>query len=109
MPLKSLLFAMDLARHAVIVVEGPFDAMRIGPGAVATMGINYSQAQVNLIAAFPVRYVAADNEPNAQRMAVKLCQELEVFAGKTERICVDAKDPGSASDKELRLLRRLLQ
>ncbi len=46
---RSLLYGMDHVRHAMIVCEGPTDVWRIGPGAVATMGLSYSQEQVSLM------------------------------------------------------------
>lgn len=106
---KDLLYGADLARHVVIVVEGPLDAIRIGPGAVATMGLNTTPSQIAEIARFPTRYVCMDAEEQAQRLAKKLCNRLSLYPGKTHRIELETgKDPGEASDKEIKQLRRLL-
>lgn len=104
---KTLLYGEMYARHAVIVVEGPLDAWRIGPGAVATLGVSYSKEQVNRMAKYPVRVVCFDNEPEAQRRASKLCSALAVFPGRTVKVILDAKDPGSAGQAEVNRLRRL--
>lgn len=108
-PLKTLLYGEDLARHAAIICEGPFDCLRIGPGAVATLGVVLTRAQVLKLARFPLRVVCLDNEPEAQRRARSLCDELSVFPGKTLNVQLDsAKDAGAASTREIRQLRRLL-
>lgn len=103
---KDLLYGIDYVRHAVIVTEGPFDAMRIGPGAIATMGLMYTRAQVSALSKIPIRCVCFDNEPEAQRRAERLCHDLVVFPGVTTRVQIDAPDPGSASEREVRLLRK---
>ena len=102
---KSILYGGDYARYAIIICEGPLDALRIGPGAVATLGVGYTRSQLRQMAQFPIRAVAFDSEPKAQERAKKLCEALEVFDGKTFRVEVDAKDPGSASNREVRKLR----
>lgn len=102
---KHLLFGEDLVRHAAIIVEGPFDAMRIGPGAVGTLGTSYSTAQLNRMAKFPVRVICFDSEDTAQKRARALAQELEVFSGSTFVVELDAKDAGSASAREIKRLR----
>lgn len=103
---KSLLLGEDLVRHAIIIVEGPFDAFRIGPGAVSTLGTGFSRAQVRRASKYPVRVVVYDNDKKAQQQAGKLADELSVFPGKTYRVEIDAKDPGEASPKEIQLLRK---
>ena len=103
---KSLLLGQDFCRHAIIVVEGPFDVFRIGPGAGGTGGIGFTRVQVAKIAEFPVRVVAMDNEPKAQQRAGQLCDALKVFPGKTYNVKMSGKDPGEASEKEVRILRR---
>lgn len=105
---KECLLGEDHCEHTIIVCEGPLDAMRIGPGAVATSGMAYSRAQVRKIARYPFRYVCFDNEDEAQRRAHKLCNELAIFSGETHNIEITAKDPGEADDAEIRGLRNLL-
>lgn len=103
---KTLLYGSDFARHAIVIVEGPVDVWRIGPGAVATFGLMYSVAQVRAAAEYPVRAVAFDNEPAAQRAAVRLCELLSAYPGRTELVELEAADPGEASDGEVAELRK---
>lgn len=105
-PAKSLLYGEEHARSGVVIVEGPADAWRIGPGAVATLGLNYTRAQLLRMAEYPVRAVCFDAEPEAQRTARKLCSELEAFPGATSRIELDSDDPGAASDRDVELIKR---
>lgn len=108
-PARTQLYAQHLTRHAVIVHEGPLDAVATGPGAVATMGVAYTPAQLSLLADYPVRVVCFDSEPKAQQRARQLCDDLCVFSGSTVRVELDAHDAASAPETELRLLRRMLR
>lgn len=103
---RKLLYGHDLARHAAIVVEGPTDAWRVGPGAVATLGVAFSRAQVEKLSQFSVRAICFDSEPEAQKRARKLASLLEPFPGETYVVQLSADDPGSASDREIAALRR---
>lgn len=105
---KELLFGEDKAKHAICVVEGPLDAMRIGPGAVATCGTAISRAQILRMSKYPVIGIALDSEKVAQRRARKLADELSVFGGDVRLIQLDAKDAGESSDDEIEELRKEL-
>lgn len=107
-PIRSVLFGMDYVRQAALICEGPFDVFRIGPGAIATLGISYTARQRALLAKIPVRLICFDNEPQAQQRARQLLDDLSVLPGTTQNLVLDAKDPGSASKKEVKLLRKLL-
>lgn len=105
-PHKTLLYGEDYCRHSVVVCEGPIDVWRIGPGAVATCGVGFKEAQILRLSKYPVRVVCFDSERQAQRRAKKLCDALEVFSGTTYRVELDSKDPGSATKREIRKIRR---
>lgn len=105
-PAKSVLYGIDHVRHAAVVVEGPADAWRIGPGAVATLGTGWTAEQLALLAAVPVRAVAFDRDPEAQRRAAALCEALAPFPGRTARVELSAADPGAAAADEVAELRR---
>jgi len=107
-PIRDLVYGIDYVRNVAIIVEGPSDVWKVGPGAVATFGLAYRQPQLVRLSQIPIRYVCYDNHPDAQKRAKELCDSLKVFPGNTYNICLDAEDPGSASDRELRKLRSLL-
>ena len=119
-PIKELLFGEDYCRHAVIVTEGPFDVFRIGPGAVATFGLTYTDAQVNRIAKYPIRVLCFDSEKIAQRKARGyshayntgcdfrgLTEYLSALPGETHVVELETgNDPGEASKEEIEELRK---
>lgn len=106
MPHKELLYGEDFARHAVIVQEGIFDAWRIGPGAVATFGLGYSEKQVERISKYSIRAICFDNEREAQRRARKLADDLSVFPGETFNVVLDKKDADEESRENIKRLRK---
>jgi hypothetical protein len=103
---KSVLYGEDFVRHSVVVVEGPTDVFRIGPGAVCVFGTGFKRRQVERLSKYPVRVICFDSEPEAQKRARVLTEMLAGFPGDTYRVELDAKDPGSASRKEIAQLRK---
>lgn len=108
-PHRQLLFGECFVRGTVIVHEGPLDVLRTGPGSVATFGVNFSPSQVRRLTKYPTRIVALDNDPAGRKAADKLCAELSCMPGRTVKVELTAKDPGEASDREIRALRRFLK
>ena len=106
MPVKSILYGEEYVKHVIFINEGPTDVWNIGKGAVATLGTSYTQIQVNRMAQYPVRVICFDSEYMAQKRAKKLCDDISVFPGDTYNVVLDAKDPGSASKKEINRLRK---
>jgi hypothetical protein len=104
---KDTLYGLDFCRHAAIVVEGPADAWNIGPGAVATFGTSYSDAQVLLLSKIPYRWICFDSSVSAQKTAELLASELAPFPGETRIVQLNAEDPGMASRKEVGILRKM--
>lgn len=106
-PHKHCIYGSDLARHSLVVVEGPADAWRIGPGAGALFGTAFTAPQVRKITQYPYRFILFDNEPHAQEQAQKLADQLSCFPGETSILETDCADPGEMSPREVRRLRRL--
>lgn len=104
---KDLLYGEDYCRHSVVVVEGPTDVWRIGPGAVCTFGTGFTRAQVLRIAKYPVRAVCFDREAIAEHRARKLVEYLEGFPGETCWVrMATGKDPDDAAPEEVARLRK---
>ena len=104
-PQSKLLYGEHKANGSIIIVEGPADVWKIGPGAVATLGLTCTPAQIGRMAGYIHRTVCFDNEPAAQKRAERLGEELSMLPGKTELVCLDSADPGEATDKEIQQLR----
>lgn len=103
-----LLYGEDLARHAVVVTEGPTDCWAIGPGAICTCGVGFSHAQMARISRFPNVAICFDGEPAAQRRARVLADQLAVLGCDVSVVRLRAKDAAVAmltDPGELRELR----
>ncbi len=83
-----------------ICVEGPTDVWRLGPKAFATSGIEYTTAQLRIIAtSFKQVCVIFDEESQAQKKAKKLVADLQ-FRGVLAWSVNLGQDPGSLSQRE---------
>jgi len=106
---NDILYGEQYCRHAVVICEGPFDVWKIGPGAVAIMGLHTSPKQIERMLRHPVRAVCFDNQPEAQVRAQKLTDTLSLYAGETYLIQLDSKDAGCAKPREIKNIRKLLK
>lgn len=105
-PIKHCLWGEDHAYHSAVIVEGFKQAMRIGRGAVATMGVGYTEQQLIRMSWFARRTIVFDNEPAAQRRAVELADALSIFPGETFTVCLSGPQPDSSPAEEIAELRK---
>jgi len=88
--------------------EGVMDVWKIGPGAVATMGTMYTQAQLFRMMRFPRRIICFDADKPGQMRAKNLIEALSACEGETFNVVLEsAKDAGAASSKEVKQIRKL--
>jgi DNA primase len=108
---KELLYGIHVVPDdTVFIVEGVTDVWRLGAGAVATMGIDWNQEQVNILRLFRNRFILFDDHPVAQTQANKLAEALGPFPGNT--VVVEdygADDPGSLDQTAATELMRTLK
>jgi len=99
---KDCLYASDLATgESVVVVEGVMDALKLGPGAVATFGAGFSWAQVRELAdRWRVRYVALDPDAAGRKKSAPLAAALASFPGETYAVDLGDRDPGDMTETE---------
>lgn len=98
---RSLLYGIHrVQRDAVVIVEGPTDVWRLGPGAVALLGIDWKKEQANRLRKFHRRYILFDPDDNAQQRADALANHLSLFEGETEIVTGLSTDPGDLSDRK---------
>lgn len=103
---KDILYGADYAHHTIIIHEGPVDVWATGPGAVATLGTGYTEAQLRAMSNYLVRVVCFDSEPEAQRRARGLAAALSPFPGETHNVVLETgSDPADADPEELAELR----
>lgn len=110
LPGKSVLYGEDYCKDSAIIVEGPIDAWKIGPGAVATLGTDFTQSQLLRMTNYSKRIICMDAAPEGQVAAQKLMAFLLPFPGRTINVVLEtAKDPGKAKPSEIRELRAMLR
>lgn len=107
---KSILYGIHLVQHDhVIVVEGPMDAWRLGPGAVALMGAVWTTDQVEGLRRFKRISLIPDNDDAGRRCMERLAAWLRSADSKIEIIYGLESDPGDLSSAEVDELRGLLE
>jgi len=84
----------------ILIVEGPSDVWRMGPGCGGLLGIDWSEQQASMLRQFNRRFICFDRHPVAQKRAKALAYWLAPFPGVTELILIDADDPGCLSQEE---------
>lgn len=103
---ETFLYGIDkVPGKSVVVVEGPGDAWRIGPGAVATDGIGWHEEQAMLLRRFTTRTIIYDPEAKAQAKAQELANWLSVFDGVTNLVEDLPSDPGSLNSRMVKRIR----
>jgi hypothetical protein len=109
-PIEDCIYGIDFARSSCIIVEGPADCWRIGPGAVSCLGVRIGSAQIKTLSRFPLRVVCFDagaGEDAAKAQARQLCYDLSSFEGTTIQVTLETgKDPATADMAEIEELRR---
>jgi hypothetical protein len=77
-PCKSIVYGWDYVQEYKrgVVVEGLFDVWKLGPGAMHTFGISWCRSQAKLLAELDWIGIAFDAEPEAQRQARALAEEI---------------------------------
>ena len=107
---KKTLYNIDNVRsRKVAIVEGPFDVWRIGDGAVATMGIQFTRAQLNQLVEKGTReaYVIYDSDQDGQgqRMGKILANQLSGIIQYVEYVELNSGDPDDLDEKSLEEIR----
>jgi len=101
---KHCLYGLDQVKgDSIVVVEGVMDVWRLGPGAVATFGVKFKQAQVRLLLAFKRIFILYDSEaqdPQAGEQARKLANSLTDGKRQVEIIELAEGDPGEMDQKD---------
>jgi hypothetical protein len=106
---RQLLYGIHKVKNSVVIVEGPADVWRLGPGAVATLGINWKKEQALILKNFPRRFIMFDPEYEAQKEARDLAKWLGMYSGETEIISDISTDPGDMSQEDADALMRELK
>ena len=109
---KTVLFNLDNAKNSmVVVVEGPFDVLRMGDDFVCSFGTSMTEAQINLLAKRYKQIIFLfDPEEAAQKKAKRYAQQLASLGRSVDVVDSEmGKDPGDFSGAEVSHLRRELR
>ena len=102
-PHKHLLYGLNHAQgHSIVVVEGITDVWRLGPGAVATFGIEWSTEQALLLKDYARVFIMYDfGEAQAIRQAKSLGYTLSGLGVQVELITSPGHkgDPATLSNR----------
>ena len=102
-PHQKLLYGMDqVPGTVVVVVEGITDVWKLGPGAVAVFGIDWSDEQAKLLMDYEHVIIMFDREPEAQRRAKQLAKRIYIPDILNPEIAILEKfaDPGALSQSK---------
>jgi DNA primase len=107
---KHIFYGLDLVNETVVVVEGPIDAVRGGPGFIACFGVNMSDEQLCSLLLFKKVLFLKDSDAAGDKFTEQ-AYKLAALGGKDiEVIDMDNgfKDVGAMSDGAIHDLRREL-
>jgi hypothetical protein len=109
-PAKRCLYGIDEVKDKAVVVEGPMDVWRMGPGSVALLGMEWTLHQVCKIVNRGLKeiYVMFDGEPLATRKAHKLAHFLAGFIPMVEVLELDEASPHNMLPESVVILRKEL-
>jgi len=101
-PAKEILYNLDNATgNKVILVEGIFDCWRMGDGAVASMGVEMTDKQLEHLLKFKKVFILFDNEPQAQKNASQVGTMVSSMNIDVELLFLNhRKDPSELTDEE---------
>jgi len=104
-PIKKTLYNIDSISEgdSIIIVEGITDVWRLGEPAIATMGIQYTQEQVEMILnKKPSKVIVLfDSEDKAIKQAERLANQLSLFISDVNVIELDEGDPCDLSEQKI--------
>jgi hypothetical protein len=107
-PMKECLYNIDSVFDTVVICEGVTDVWRIGDGSVATMGVEFTSKQLELLSRKRLRNAFVLYDSDAILKAEKLANALSIFIPHTEIVILENGDPGDMKPEEANHLRKEL-
>jgi DNA primase len=108
-PMKNCIYNIDSANDTAVIVEGVFDVWRIGRGAVAMMGKEFTSHQLKILFEKNLKRAFVVFDSDAAKNSENLANSLSSFVPYVEIITTSKKDPDSLSAEEVKHLRKELK
>lgn len=109
MNLKHIFFGLDLAKDAVAVVEGPIDAIKGGPGFIASFGTTIKDEQLLLLKEYDTIYFVKDNDKAGEQFVREAYKLSSMGVRNVEVVSIDDyKDVGEMPQDAIDDLRKEL-
>ncbi len=103
--IKHTFLGMDkcLKRDHVVLVEGPFDAIKGGPGVISGFGSSLKRQQLLMLTRFKKVTLLFDSDATGRRKARILAEQLQRLGIDTETVFLDdgGKDLGDLTHSEV--------
>ena len=112
---KTIFFNLDNStKDKVILVEGPFDVLKMGTDCICSLGTSMTREQeLFLKERYKTVFIAFDNEPSAQKKAHKVGTNLAALGMNIEvvNICepFHKNDPGELTYDEVQVIKKELE
>ena len=112
---KEIFFNLDHSmKEQVMLVEGPFDVIRMGDNCICSLGTSMTREQeLFLKNRYKKIFICFDNEPSAQKKARKVGTNLAAIGMNVEvvNICepFGKNDPGELTEEETRIIWKELE
>ncbi|MDP8268203.1 MAG: toprim domain-containing protein [Candidatus Tenebribacter davisii] len=108
-PIKDYLLGLEFTDgNSCILVEGLFDMMRIGDGAVCGFGVKITSEQKRLLSKFQTVVIAFDGDSAGRTSSENLANDLAPFCDCKIVDLPDGKDPDNLSKGDIKYIRRLI-
>lgn len=104
-PMKDCLYNIDSVKNKAVIVEGPTDVWRVGDGSIATMGTEFTSAQIKLLKDKQIKNIFILYDKEAEKNAEKLGNICSSFSH-VEILYLDKGDPAEMTDREVKNLRK---
>ena len=105
--IKRFLYNLESVKQKVFVVEGIFDAWRMGEGTVCTFGVKPTEQQVQLLAGIPMVNIVFDGDAAGYTGARKLAEKLAAFTRVQIIELPKGTDPDTLTRKEINSIKEL--
>ena len=105
--MKSTFLGLDNAGSTPVVVEGPFDAIKGGPGFISGFGASLTSKQLLVLSRFKKVYFLFDNDSVGRAKSLQWAAEVSMIGVDTEILARDngTKDLGGSPESLIKEIR----